>query len=218
MIRVAFRMLARRRSRSTPKPRLRSADASVTNRCRDPGVVLVEKRCEDSSTGSVPDKPASLRGDMRGALASPFASRSESWACEERSPRTRAPRKVEAFPRTPAVWCSSCEERGTRAWSDCFATWGRDVATAAREPIDRDSPVSTLARSLTPSVWEEPSLPAAMLSCGDASTTGAAVGARDVSASAGSRPVADAGTSAVRSFVADGGVATRAGRRLSGST
>jgi hypothetical protein len=214
MIRVAFRMLARRRSRSTPKPRLRSADASVTNRCRDPGVVLVKKRCEDSSTGSLPDKLASLRGDMRGALASPFASRSESWACEERSPRTRAPRKVEAFPRTPAVWCSSCEERGTRAWSDCFATWGRDVATAAREPIDCDSPVSTL----TPSVLEEPSLPAAMLSCGDVSTTGAAVGARDVSGSAGSRPVADAGTSAVRSVVADGGVATCAGRRVSGST
>jgi hypothetical protein len=95
-------------------PRVRSAAASVTNRCRDPGVALVKERGEDSSTGSLPDNLDRVSSDMRGALVSPFASCSESWACEERSPRTRAPREAEAFPRTPAAWWSSCEERGTR--------------------------------------------------------------------------------------------------------
>ena len=216
MIRAAFRMLARRRSRSSPTPRVRSPAASVTGRCRGPGAARTEERREDTATGSLPHELDTFESHPRGDLVSPSASRSAMWAREESRPCTRAP--GETFSRTAAAWWWSCDERGRRTRSDRCATRGRKLA-AARGAIGRDSLTFALLRSRTEAVWAGPSSPAAVvLSCREVSTVVATVAARAASGTASSGPLAEAGASAVRSSGAGGGVATRAGRRVSGST
>ena len=216
MIRAAFRMLARRRSRSSPTPRVRSPAASVTGRCSGPGAARTEKRREDSATGGLPDELDTFESHTRGDLVSPSASRIETWTREERGPRARVP--GEASPRTAASWWWSCDERGTRTRSDRSATRGRELA-APRGAIGRGSLTFALVRSRTEAVWTGPSSPAAVVvSCGEVSTVVATVAARAASGTASSGPLAEAGAPAVRSAGAGGGVATRAGRRVSGST